>query len=277
MNSIPPDEDIVAPSFNTEYDVPFSILLLRPVFRSFLGSYLSASLSFIGLGAPSLWLSSWSGNPDAIRSALNNGSVATVNVRRSGGWSPLHRACLHDFTGEGIRVLLEKGASVTIKDRYARAPLHIAAGAGNIEAVRMLLEQGSAFAEVSDGVGRTPAHWAALAGSVDILRLLHDVGRSELSLRDSERRSALHCAAHRGSAACCAYLVLSGCSLDDADVWDQTPLVVARRHHLRRGPEAELMFDILEGKITDKEKLLEIATGPQKTVIEQEIDLHRMA
>ena len=55
--------------------------------------------------------------------------------------------------------------------------MHIAAGAGRLEVVRLLI-QNKASLDLIDKFGRTPVMWAASAGHIDIVKELLGAGAS---------------------------------------------------------------------------------------------------
>jgi ankyrin repeat protein len=62
---------------------------------------------------------------------------------------------------EAARILLEHGAPPTAQDRYKNSPLMMAATAGSIGIVRLLLDHQTAV-HVTDAQGNTPLHGAAM-------------------------------------------------------------------------------------------------------------------
>ncbi|KAE8358042.1 ankyrin repeat-containing domain protein [Aspergillus caelatus] len=58
------------------------------------------------------------------------------------GWTALH---VVSFIGhmEAVKLLLEKGADITVRDHEGRTPLHLAMDKGHLEVVKLLLERGA--------------------------------------------------------------------------------------------------------------------------------------
>ena len=78
-------------------------------------------------------------------------------------------------------------------------PLTKAAGEGDIQTVRTLLESGVDVNEISYTIGNklTALHWAAYKGRTDIVRILLDAG-AEMNVKDAVGYTPLHYAAYHG-------------------------------------------------------------------------------
>ena len=97
---------------------------------------------------------------------------AMLNARNSWSCSGLHLACKYGHLDVAL-TLLEKGASVNVKDKHGRTPLHSAANNENEALVRMLLEAG-ARVESKDTFGLRPLSIAVYKGSIPLVRMLLD-------------------------------------------------------------------------------------------------------
>ncbi|KAJ3111351.1 hypothetical protein HDU96_005780 [Phlyctochytrium bullatum] len=72
-------------------------------------------------------------------------------------------------------------------------PLHAAAGAGCVDAVRMLLDAGARVDDL-DGFGRTPLFVACDRYSIEVVRLLLDAGAHPKFVRETTGETVLHVA-----------------------------------------------------------------------------------
>ena len=61
---------------------------------------------------------------------------------------------------ETVRLLIERGMTVTAKDGSLSTPLHLASSWGSLEIMKLLIESGADVTE-KDGSGRTPLHLAS--------------------------------------------------------------------------------------------------------------------
>ena len=74
-----------------------------------------------------------------------------------------------------IEFLKEKGANVNAKANSGYTPLHLAASAGYIDCVNILLECGADIG-ATDEFGKTPKQTAELSSKSNIVRLLRSKG-----------------------------------------------------------------------------------------------------
>ncbi|KAB8234489.1 ankyrin repeat-containing domain protein [Aspergillus alliaceus] len=70
-----------------------------------------------------------------------------------------------------VKLLLEKGATIDLKDTNGRTPLSWAAGAGNVKIVSELLEHDASI-NTQDKSQRTPLFWAAANGHLPVVEKL---------------------------------------------------------------------------------------------------------
>ncbi|EGD78028.1 hypothetical protein PTSG_09665 [Salpingoeca rosetta] len=96
-------------------------------------------------------------NADDIYVRLILAQGASPNIKDSRGWTPLHWAAIHPRRAIVLNTLLGSGARVNIRcSRTGKTPLHVAAEAGNLPAVKYLLNHGASLT-VRDSADRTPS------------------------------------------------------------------------------------------------------------------------
>ncbi|KXX79910.1 Ankyrin-2 [Madurella mycetomatis] len=76
---------------------------------------------------------------------------------------PLHQAA-RNFHLTIIQVLVRYGADVNSRGRYNRTALHLAAGIGNVEMARWMVQDGKFELEVKDQDNRTPVYYPSVYG-----------------------------------------------------------------------------------------------------------------
>ncbi|XP_077600144.1 histone-lysine N-methyltransferase EHMT2 [Stigmatopora nigra] len=108
------------------------------------------------------------GNLEIVNILLETGQV-DVNSQDNGGWTPIIWAAEHKHV-EVIKVLLNRGADVTINDKELNVCLHWAAYAGNVDIAEMVLNAGCSLASVNMH-GDTPLHIAAREGYLECVTL----------------------------------------------------------------------------------------------------------
>ncbi|XP_048188020.1 ankyrin repeat domain-containing protein 63 [Perognathus longimembris pacificus] len=103
-----------------------------------------------------------------------------------------------------VRLLLEQGAAVNLRDERGRTALSLACERGHLDAVQLLV-QFSGDPEAADAAGNSPVMWAAACGHGAVLEfLVRSFRRLGLRLDRTNRAglTALQLAASRGHGAC---------------------------------------------------------------------------
>jgi ankyrin repeat protein len=106
------------------------------------------------------------------------------------------------------------------------APLHVAAGKGDIAAVQALLEAG-ADVNQQDALGATPILYAAANGKLDIVKFLLHNG-ADVNAQKKDGMSALIMAAASGHSSVVRALIEHGADVNAQDATGQSPLDFAR-------------------------------------------------
>ncbi len=132
-----------------------------------------------------------------------------------------------------LRLLVEHGCDLQEVDARGVTLVAEAAGTGDVERVRVLLEAGAlpdpapgAQTRSDDGIQQmqwtfqSPLHLAAEAGSAPMLRLLLAAGANPRMV-DNQQRSAVFCASSEEAV---GVLLAAGLSLDERDCYGWSPL-----------------------------------------------------
>jgi len=134
---------------------------------------------------------------DALYLALRDGSLKSARVlidwpktnvdkRTDKDETPLMLACIRG-QADVARRLIARGADV---NKTGWTPLHYAASSGQIEIIRMLLDQ-NAYIDAESPNGTTPLMMAAMYGTAEAVKLLLDAGadpsvKNQFGLRAAE-------------------------------------------------------------------------------------------
>ncbi|MCC6358742.1 MAG: ankyrin repeat domain-containing protein [Phycisphaerales bacterium] len=117
------------------------------------------------------------------------------------------------------------------RDEYGATPLHRAAWAGDLSAIRSLLAAGANVNErVEDShatgpsrLGFSALHFAAMNGHIDVITALLDAG-ADVNARDTEGGTPLHYAAGKGGSDVVSLLLKQGATPDAANEKGIAPL-----------------------------------------------------
>jgi ankyrin repeat protein/HEAT repeat protein len=189
--------------FRTQCPALFTILLLTAS---------RSALAQTPQLAEQLYRHSWSGNAKEVQKLLEAGADPNAVHR---GMRPLHKAAVAGHV-EVLRLLIDHGAEVNVKDSSGRSPLLEAAGSRNPKAVEILLAAGAKPDGTELGhacwLGRTEAvnlllaagappdgglPQAAQGGHVELVQLLLDKG-ARVQTKSPDGSTPLHLAALQG-------------------------------------------------------------------------------
>ena len=141
-----------------------------------------------GYGNTALHHAARRGRTDLARALLDAGADIHQNNRRKE--SVLHLAAQHEGNSELLELLLERGASLSVRDIEGVSVLGVAARAGHILVLDWCLAHGLDINE-RDRTGRTPLHLACQGVENErVLRRLLEAG-ADIGARDYSGQSAL--------------------------------------------------------------------------------------
>jgi len=123
-------------------------------------------------GNTALVVASKYGYTEIVKLLLEAG--ADVNVKNKDGETALMKASYNGYT-EIVKMLIDAGADVNIKDRYGTTALMLASLYGYTEIVELLIKAG-ANVNIKNSYGGTALRWASANGSTKIVELLKEAG-----------------------------------------------------------------------------------------------------
>ncbi|KAJ8019835.1 Inversin [Holothuria leucospilota] len=172
----------------------------------------------------------------------------------------LHLATKHTNTKCLTLILKELFVGeVDEQDVNKRTALHWSASYGNVEAVKILINEGSNIG-IPDVDGKTPLHWAATAGdsptATATVQVILDAEPSVINWQDYEGRTALHLAVADGNTNTVETLInfqthLEKCNVSVLDNMFRTPLhwaaVLGHTHMVNRLLDKKASFSSSDG------------------------------
>lgn len=114
--------------------------------------------------------------PATARVLLQHRKRLNIDERNNRNATPLYCAA-GSKSSEVCRLLIDAGANLNLQEDDGHTPLNFAASDGNVELVKMLLQEGDCDRNLASHAGRTPLHYAAaLAESLETVKLLVEGG-----------------------------------------------------------------------------------------------------
>ena len=149
------------------------------------------------------------GRCESIKVLLDSGM--DINLRDDFGRTPLHCASDQRHT-LAIELLLDRGADPNARDNEGMILIHGAAEAGDERLMRRLLGDVRVNFMATTVRGRRALHYAAMMGHASIVRMLLDVGE-EIDARDGGGGTALHLSTFFGKEDVVRLLVEAGANV----------------------------------------------------------------
>ncbi len=145
-----------------------------------------------------------------------------VNAKDGCDIAPLHLAA-----GNGkldiVKYLINKGASIDVRDCFYQTPLYWAAKSGELDMVKYLVNKGASV-DIEDSYGWTALYWAVENENFYIAEYLIKEKGIDVSARYSNGKTMLHEAIRFAKLDAVRYLIGKGIDIDIKDGYGGTPL-----------------------------------------------------
>ncbi|XP_050508902.1 ankyrin repeat domain-containing protein 1-like [Diabrotica virgifera virgifera] len=130
-----------------------------------------------------------------------------VNVSDVNENLPIHMISMSDYNIDIFKYLKDKGANLSLSNKYKCTLIHEAARNGAFEVLRYLVEDCKMDVNVSDVNGNLPVHMISMRDyNIDIFKYLKDKG-ANISISNKDKRTLIHEAARNGALDVLRYLV----------------------------------------------------------------------
>jgi ankyrin repeat protein len=133
-------------------------------------------------------------NITAMRAILQHGAEVNPNTHVE---KPLHEAAERNL--DTVKLLVEHGADVDVRDLQENTPLHLAAGAGKTDVVKFLVERWPEGMRETNEFQETPLHLVVMEGKNDVVKFLVERWPEGIGEKDSVLNTPLHHAAEYAS------------------------------------------------------------------------------
>ena len=181
-------------------------------------------------GLNALHIAAMNNDFDMMRTIVQAGaSLDTADYYRGEDDVRHRRAALHYTSAQGhieaTKYLLDRGASVDIRDFWGSTPLHMAAKTGDTSMIRLLLKANASL-DIQDRAGKTPLLAAAQWGHHSVVEILIEA-RAWLQIKDYSNNTALLLATKARHHLVVEVLLKAGASVGAPDSLGCSPLHIA--------------------------------------------------
>lgn len=176
---------------------------------------------------------------EIIKLLINHSDETSINIQDNNNNTPLEKAIYPLIPIEILRLIIEAGADINIKNKVPPVLVKIIRN-GNIEALKLLLNAGASF-KIPTRRGYLPLHLAARSmnkNSTEMVKLLIEAGadpnsKETESTRGATGRTPLHAAVGYNSKINTIQLLLDAGADPNMPKNDgKTPLQIARENNL---------------------------------------------
>ncbi|XP_066480502.1 transient receptor potential cation channel subfamily A member 1 [Tiliqua scincoides] len=173
-------------------------------------------------------------NPEALNILIENGGL--INKANSLGCMPVHAAafsgaklCLEIVIKKGEELGYSPENHINFINNGKCSALHLAVQSGDLEMIKMCIEYGAQI-DLKQGNKCTALHFAATQGATDILKLMMSSYTGDepiIDALDGNKETLLHRAALFDHYELAEYLISMGAKIDSVDIEGRTPLLRA--------------------------------------------------
>lgn len=161
------------------------------------------------------------GSIDSVRQALLK-KENDLNHEDPCGYIPLHFAIQRGCNDKTVKLLIDAGSDIRLKNSDGNTPLHIAFEVNNEEIAEILMAAG-AHLNVKNQAGITPLHLGVRQCGLGMLKSMFDAG-ADINSKSEDGKTLLHFAAVDNNTSVIKYLISHGIDVNVKDSFGQTPL-----------------------------------------------------
>jgi ankyrin repeat protein len=166
------------------------------------------------------------GNIEAIQYHLEHGVSHDVRTNDKFGNAPIHQAAQAGHI-DIVRILIEYGCPINLKQNFSWRPIHYAASNGYTEMFKMLIEY-KADLKAVNGYGFSPIHLAAQEGYIEIVNILLKQGiHLDTPILNADGNTPLQVAAQNGHIKLVEILIKHGANINKKQRHGWTALMLA--------------------------------------------------